>query len=212
MQMLSDKEIHSYALSSSMISPFVPHTVRNDNISYGLGEGCYDVRMQTKFKVLDRKFTGFLDPRNFDPSSFVDHEATEFILEPHGFILGLTLEEFIFPLNIRAKVSTKSTYARCGIMIHDTSINPGQTGRIVLEISNVSTVPVKIYLGENHGIATLEFYQIAECESAYSGVYQNQSKILFAGNTEKINKMSKTIKTTKSTQKVNKNLKPGKTI
>jgi len=162
-----------------MIEPFEPGQVREGTISYGLSSYGYDIRVAPEFKVFTNVHNVVVDPKNFDPRSFVDVRSTECIIPPNSFALARTEEYFRIPRNVLAVCVGKSTYARCGIVVNVTPLEPSWCGFLTLEISNTTPLPAKIYAGE--GIAQLVFFQgEEEPETAYDdrgGKYQDQKGV-----------------------------------
>jgi dCTP deaminase len=176
---LSDKEIIEYVQKHKMIEPFVSETVRKPgHLSYGLSSAGYDVRINPKFKVFTSCKEKIVDPLNFDKSCCIEFNGDEYIMPPHSFMMTFTLESFNIPNDIMGLCIGKSTYARCGIVLNVTPIEPGQKGPVVLELSNTSPLPVKVYAGPDHGICKFIFFKITECDGAYNGHYQNQQGIV----------------------------------
>ncbi len=166
------------AESHNMIEPFEPQQVRDDGkvISYGTSSYGYDVRCASEFKVFTNINTTIVDPKNFDEKSFVNINADVCIIPPNSFALARTVEYFRIPRNILGIVSGKSTYARMGIVVNNTVIEPEWEGHITLEFSNTTPLPAKIYA--NEGVAQLLFLEADEvCEVSYrdrGGKYQGQ--------------------------------------
>jgi len=162
-----------------MIEPFEAKQVRQGTISYGLSSYGYDIRVAPEFKVFTDVHSVVVDPKNFDPRSFVDVEADECIIPPNSFALARTEEHFRIPRDVLAICVGKSTYARCGIVVNVTPLEPSWCGYLTLEISNTTPLPAKIYAGE--GIAQLLFFRGDEApETAYadrSGKYQDQTGV-----------------------------------
>lgn len=159
------------------ITPFAPQQHRPGVISYGLTSYGYDVRVDRNFKVFTNVWCSTVDPKHFDPKSFVDVEADVCIIPPNSFALAETVEYFEIPRNVLAVCMGKSTYARCGIIVNVTPLEPEWRGRITIEISNTTPLPAKIYAGE--GIAQILFLRgVAECRTSYAnkgGKYQDQT-------------------------------------
>ena len=166
-----------------MIYPFVENSVREDNekkiISYGLSSYGYDVRLQNKFKIFTNINSAIIDPLNFDETTHVDHEGEYCIIPPNSYILGVTVEKFNIPRDVMVVCVGKSTYARCGAIINVTPIEPEFNSYIVIEISNSTNLPLKVYA--NQGIAQFLFFQGNQpCEVSYldrNGKYLNQEGI-----------------------------------
>ena len=179
MSIKADKSIKRMALEYDMISPFVENQVRENIISYGLSSYGYDVRIANEFKIFTNLNSTIVDPKNFDPKSFVDFTGDICLIPPNSFALGRTVEYFKMPRNVMTLCVGKSTYARCGIITNVTPLEPGWQGHITLEISNTTPLPAKIYAGE--GIAQILFFESdEECETSYAdkkGKYQSQTGV-----------------------------------
>ena len=179
MSIKADKSIKKMVLEHEMISPFVEDQVREDIISYGLSSYGYDVRISNEFKIFTNLNSTIVDPKNFDPKSFVDFTGDMCIIPPNSFALGRTVEYFKIPRNVMTLCVGKSTYARCGIITNVTPLEPGWQGHVTLEISNTTPLPAKIYAGE--GIAQILFFESDEqCETSYAdkkGKYQSQTGV-----------------------------------
>ena len=167
------------ALEQKMIEPFVDDQVRTGVISYGLSSYGYDVRVGDEFKVFSNVFNAIVDPKNFDPKSFVDIKADVCIIPPNSFALASTIEYFRIPRDVLTICLGKSTYARCGIIVNVTPFEPEWEGHVTIEISNTTPLPAKIYA--NEGIAQVLFFQSDEvCAVSYKdkkGKYQAQSGV-----------------------------------
>ncbi|NUM76812.1 dCTP deaminase [candidate division KSB1 bacterium] len=176
MSIKSDRWIRKMALEQNMIEPFEDRQVRKNVISYGLSSYGYDVRIADEFKIFTNVFGAMVDPKSFDPKSFVDYRGEVCIIAPNSFALGRTIEYFRIPRNTMTICVGKSTYARCGIITNVTPLEPGWEGYVTLEISNTTPLPAKIYA--NEGIAQILFFESDEpCEISYadkSGKYQGQ--------------------------------------
>jgi dCTP deaminase len=184
MSMLSDKEIRRLAQERKMIEPFVERQIRQlddgrNVISYGLSSYGYDLRVANEFKVFTNVFNTVVDPKAFDSKSFVDVHGDACIVPPNSFALARSVEYFRIPRGILTICLGKSTYARCGIIVNVTPLEPEWEGHITLEISNTTPLPAKIYA--NEGLAQVVFLCASElCEVSYSdrkGKYQAQSGI-----------------------------------
>ena len=173
---LSDKTIRKLALEHGMIEPFEDKQVRAGRISYGLSSFGYDIRVGDEYKVFTDVHSVVVDPKNFDPRSFVDIKGPYCIIPPHSFALAATVEYFRIPNDIMVVCVGKSTYARCGIIVNVTPLEPEWCGYLTLEISNTTPLPAKIYSCE--GLAQLLFFkgdQVPEVTYASrSGKYQDQ--------------------------------------
>ena len=172
----SDKWIRKRALEHGMITPFVEKMVTTGKVSYGLSSYGYDVRVGRKFKMFHNLNSTFIDPKAFDSRSFVDHEG-DCLIPPNSFVLAETVERFRIPRNVLSVCLGKSTYARCGIIVNVTPLEPEWEGVITIEISNTTPLPAKIYAEE--GIAQILFFLGNEvCETSYAdrkGKYQHQA-------------------------------------
>lgn len=176
---LTDIEIQNYSLAEDMIDPFIDHQIKSENgkkiISYGLSSRGYDLRINNKFKKIKKET--LLDVKNLDNNIFEDVTTDEIIIPPQSFILGCTVEKLKIPKNIIGICLGKSSWARIGIIINVTPIEPGWSGFVTIEISNTTNCPVKIYAFE--GICQILFDQGRPCNIAYNdrnGKYQNQKK------------------------------------
>lgn len=163
-----------------MIEPFESGQVREADgrrvISYGTSSYGYDVRCSDEFKLFTNLNSTIVDPKNFDPSSFVEVKGDHCIIPPNSFALARTVERFRIPRNVLTVCLGKSTYARCGIIVNVTPFEPEWEGYVTLEFSNTTTLPAKIYA--NEGIAQVLFFEAdEECETSYKdrgGKYQGQ--------------------------------------
>jgi dCTP deaminase len=176
MTIKSDRWIKRMAREHRMIEPFVESQVRGSAISYGVSSYGYDIRVADEFKVFTNINNTVIDPKNFDPRSFVDVKTDVCIVPPNSFALARTIEYFRIPRDVLTVCLGKSTYARCGIIVNVTPFEPEWEGTVTLEISNTTPLPAKIYA--NEGIAQVLFFQSDEpCEMSYKdkkGKYQAQ--------------------------------------
>ncbi len=180
MSIKSDRWIEKMALEHGMISPFEPRQVREKSgarlISYGVSSYGYDVRCSNEFKVFTNINSVIVDPKAFDESSFVDVQSDVCIIPPNSFALARTVEYFRIPRNILTICLGKSTYARCGIIVNVTPLEPEWEGHVTLEFSNTTPLPAKIYA--NEGVAQIVFLEASEvCSVSYrdkNGKYQGQ--------------------------------------
>ena len=167
------------AREHQMIEPFVESQVRGSAISYGVSSYGYDIRVADEFKIFTNINNTVIDPKNFDPRSFVDVKTDVCIVPPNSFALARTIEYFRIPRNVLTICLGKSTYARCGIIVNVTPFEPEWEGTVTLEISNTTPLPAKIYA--NEGIAQVLFFQSDEpCEMSYKdkkGKYQAQTGV-----------------------------------
>jgi dCTP deaminase len=167
MAIKSDKWIRRMALEHGMIEPFVDEQVRAGVVSYGLSSYGYDIRVADEFKVFTNINSTVIDPKRFDPRSFVDVKADVCIVPPNSFALARTIEYFRIPRDVLTVCLGKSTYARCGIIVNVTPFEPEWEGTVTLEISNTTPLPARIYA--NEGIAQVLFFQSDEpCERSYA--------------------------------------------
>ena len=177
MSIRPDHWIARMAREHGMIEPFEEGQVREGVISYGLSSFGYDIRVADEFKVFTNVHSVVVDPKNFDPRSFVDISGEgHCIIPPNSFALARTLEHFSIPPDVLVICLGKSTYARAGIVIHVTPLEPEWRGHLTLEISNTTPLPAKIYA--NEGIAQLIFFQSDEAPTTTyaqrGGKYQDQ--------------------------------------
>jgi dCTP deaminase len=183
MSIKSDHWIRRMSEKADMISPFEPNQVRDVAgrrvISYGTSSYGYDVRCSREFKVFTNINSAIVDPKNFDKASFVDVVGDFCIIPPNSFALAVTVEYFKIPRNVLTVCLGKSTYARCGIIVNVTPLEPEWEGHVTLEFSNTTTLPAKIYA--NEGVAQMLFYESDQvCETSYKdrqGKYQGQRGI-----------------------------------
>ena len=174
-----DHWIRKMSLEHKMIDPFVEGQVSKGVISYGLSSYGYDIRVSDEFKVFTNLHSAVVDPKNFDPKSFVEIKDDYCIIPPNSFALAKTVEYFRIPRSTVTVCVGKSTYARCGIIVNVTPFEPEWEGYVTLEISNTTPIPAKIY--SNEGIAQVLFFEgDEECEISYAdkkGKYQKQTGI-----------------------------------
>ncbi len=171
------------AETEGMIEPFEPSQIRESEngrvISYGTSSYGYDIRCSTEFKIFTNINSAIVDPKQFDESSFVDFVGDVCIIPPNSFALARTVEYFRIPRNVLTICLGKSTYARCGIIVNVTPLEPEWEGYVTLEFSNTTPLPAKIYA--NEGIAQVIFFQSDEpCEISYrdrDGKYQGQTGV-----------------------------------
>jgi dCTP deaminase len=180
MPVKSDGWIRRMAREKGMIEPFVEGQKNNGVISYGLSSYGYDVRVGNQFKVFTNVHNTVVDPKQFDPKSFVDIKTDDFVvIPPNSFALAQTVEYFRIPRHIITVCVGKSTYARCGLIVNVTPFEPEWEGFVTLEISNTTPLPARVYA--NEGIAQVLFLESDEvCEISYAdrkGKYQKQVAI-----------------------------------
>ena len=176
MSVKSDRWIRKMALEHRMIEPFDDKQVREGVISYGLSSYGYDARIADEFKIFTNINHTIVDPKDFDPRSFVDFKGEQCIIPPNSFALARTVERFRIPRDVIVVCLGKSTYARCGIIVNVTPLEPEWEGIVTLEVSNTTPLPARIYA--NEGIAQFLFFEGDEpCETSYAdkkGKYQAQ--------------------------------------
>ena len=183
MSIKSDKWIRRMAAEMGMIEPFAPGQVRSDGeqkiISYGTSSYGYDVRCAREFKVFTNINSTIVDPKQFDAKSFVDVTADVCIIPPNSFALARTVEYFRIPRQVLTICLGKSTYARCGIIVNVTPLEPEWEGHVTLEFSNTTPLPARIYA--NEGVAQMLFFESDElCETSYrdrGGKYMGQQGV-----------------------------------
>ncbi len=163
-----------------MIEPFEEGLIREGVISYGVSSYGYDMRVADEFKIFTNINNTVVDPKNFDPKSFVEFKGDVCIIPPNSFALARSVEYFRIPRDVLVLCIGKSTYARCGIIVNVTPLEPAWEGFVTIEISNTTPLPAKIYA--NEGIAQLIFLKSEEeCEISYAdrkGKYQAQQGIV----------------------------------
>ena len=183
MSIKSDKWIRRMAAEQGMIEPFEPGQVRANGagrvISYGTSSYGYDVRCADEFRVFTNINSATVDPKSFDDASFVSVHGDTCVIPPNSFALARTVEYFRIPRSVLTICLGKSTYARCGIIVNVTPLEPEWEGHVTLEFSNTTTLPAKIYA--NEGVAQMLFFESdEECEISYrdrGGKYQGQTGV-----------------------------------
>ena len=171
------------AETTGMIEPFEPNQIKQQGniplVSYGTSSYGYDIRCSDEFKIFTNINSAIVDPKGFDASSFVDFKGAICIIPPNSFALARTVEYFRIPRNVLTICLGKSTYARCGIIVNVTPLEPEWEGHVTLEFSNTSPLPAKIYA--NEGVAQVIFIESdEECETSYKdrkGKYQGQTGV-----------------------------------
>jgi dCTP deaminase len=180
MPIKADRWIRKMAFEHGMIEPFVDGQVREGVISYGLTSYGYDMRVADEFKVFTNVWNVVVDPKNFDSRSFVDIKAGYIDIPPNSFALARSIERFRIPRNVSCLVIGKSTYARVGVIVNITPLEPQWEGYVTIEISNTTPLPARIYA--NEGIGQVLFLESdEECETSYAdkkGKYQGQRGIV----------------------------------
>ena len=148
MTVLSDKWIKEMVRTNNMISPFENKQVRGNKISYGLSSFGYDARVSNEFKIFTNVNSEIVDPKNFKLNNFISKKGDECIIPPNSFVLSSTVEYFKIPNDVMVICLGKSTYARCGIIVNVTPLEPSWEGNVTLEFSNTTPLPAKIYANE----------------------------------------------------------------
>ena len=176
MSVMPDHWIRRMAAEHGMIDPFVESQKRDGVISYGLSSYGYDARVADEFKVFTNVDSAIVDPKDFSPTSFVDRRGQVCVIPPNSFALGHTVEYFRVPRDVLVVCLGKSTYARCGIIVNVTPLEPEWEGQVTIEISNTTPLPAKIYAFE--GICQFLFLRgESACETSYAdkaGKYMRQ--------------------------------------
>ena len=179
MTVLSDKWIKKMSKENDMISPFVDKQQKKNVISYGLSSYGYDARVSNEFKIFTNVNSSMVDPKDFSNSNFISKKQDICIIPPNSFVLASTVEYFKIPKNILVICLGKSTYARCGIIVNVTPLEPEWEGHVTLEFSNTTPLPAKIYA--NEGACQFVFLQGNEDpEISYAdrkGKYMNQKGV-----------------------------------
>jgi dCTP deaminase len=179
MGILPDKWIREQALQNGMIEPFVEKLQRTGVISYGLSSYGYDARVADEFKIFTNVDSAIVDPKNFDSDGFVDRKTDICTIPPNSFVLARTVEYFRIPRDTLVICVGKSTYARCGIIVNVTPLEPEWEGHVTLEFSNTTPLPARIYA--NEGACQFLFLKgHGECELSYkerSGKYMGQTGV-----------------------------------
>jgi len=180
MPVKNDRWIRRMAKDCQMISPFEEKQVRAGVISYGLSSYGYDLRVADEFKIFSNVNTTIVDPKRFDERAFVEFKGAECIVPPNSFVLARSVEYFKIPRNVLTICVGKSTYARCGIIVNVTPLEPEWEGFVTLEISNTAPLPARVYA--NEGLCQIIFLESDElCETSYrdkKGKYQAQQGIV----------------------------------
>jgi dCTP deaminase len=176
MAIMADRWIREQALENGMIEPFVDGQKRDGTISYGLSSYGYDARVAGEWKIFTNVDSAVVDPKDFSSQSFVERDGPVCIIPPNSFALARTVEYFRIPRDVLVICLGKSTYARCGIIVNVTPLEPGWEGHVTLEFSNTTPLPARIYADE--GACQFLFLQGNEpCEVSYAdraGKYQGQ--------------------------------------
>ena len=145
---MPDKWIKQMAKEKKMIEPFEENQVRKGGISYGVSSYGYDARVSNHFKIFTNVDSAVVDPKKFSQASFVDRKTDICVIPPNSFVLASTIEYFRIPRDIMVICLGKSTYARCGILVNVTPLEPEWEGHVTLEFSNTTPLPAKVYANE----------------------------------------------------------------
>jgi len=179
MAIMPDSWIKLMAESRDMISPFSAKQKRDGIISYGLSSYGYDARVAEEFKVFTNVNNAIVDPKNFSDESFIQRNDNSCIIPPNSFVLARTVEYFKIPRDVLVVCLGKSTYARCGIIVNVTPLEPEWEGYVTLEFSNTTPLPAKVYA--NEGACQFLFFKgDAECDVSYldrAGKYMKQKGV-----------------------------------
>ncbi len=174
--LLADHQIRHLAQTQDMIEPFVEKQTKEGVISYGLSSFGYDARAAKEFKIFTNVDNAMVDPKDFSHQSFVDRTTDVCVIPPNSFALTHTVEYFRIPKDVLVICLGKSTYARCGLIVNVTPLEPGWEGHVTLEISNTTPLPAKVYA--NEGVAQFLFFKgSSACEISYAdrkGKYMGQ--------------------------------------
>jgi dCTP deaminase len=180
MAVKSDRWIRRMAREHAMITPFADRQLREGVISYGVSSYGYDLRVADEFKIFTNVNTTIVDPKHFDARSLVEFKGEVCIVPPNSFALARSVEYFKIPRNVLTVCLGKSTYARCGIIVNVTPLEPEWEGFVTLEISNTTPLPARVY--SNEGLCQIVFFESDElCEVSYrdkKGKYQAQQGIV----------------------------------
>jgi len=180
MAVKNDRWIRKMAQEHDMINPFADRQVREGVISYGLSSYGYDLRVADEFKIFTNVNSTIVDPKHFDARSLVEFEGPVCIVPPNSFALSRSVEYFKIPRNVITVCLGKSTYARCGIIVNVTPLEPEWEGFVTLEISNTTPLPARVY--SNEGLCQIVVVESDElCEVSYKdkkGKYQSQQGIV----------------------------------
>ncbi len=179
MSVMPDHWIRKTALEQGMILPFEEKLQRQGVISYGLSSYGYDARVSDDFKVFTNIDNALVDPKDFSESSFVTRKTNVCIIPPNSFVLAHTVEYFKIPRDVLVICLGKSTYARCGLIVNVTPLEPEWEGHVTLEISNTTPLPAKVYA--NEGVCQFLFLKAdSQCETSYAdrgGKYMKQTGV-----------------------------------
>lgn len=176
MSIMPDHWIRQQAKDAQMIEPFEEKQNGQGIISYGLSSYGYDARLDNSFMIFTNVYNSIVDPKNFDQRAFVKFEGDVCVIPPNSFVLAQTKEYFKIPADVLVVCLGKSTYARCGLIVNVTPLEPGWEGQVTLEISNTTPLPAKVYA--NEGLCQFLFFKgSTPCETTYAdraGKYMGQ--------------------------------------
>ncbi|MDE0799448.1 MAG: dCTP deaminase [Rhodospirillaceae bacterium] len=179
MSVMPDSWIRRKAVEDGMIEPFTDRLERKDVISYGVSSYGYDARVSDEFKIFTNVNNTVVDPKNFSTQGFVDRKTDVCVIPPNSFVLARTVELFRIPRDVLVICLGKSTYARCGIIVNVTPLEPEWEGHVTLEFSNTTPLPARIYA--NEGACQFIFLKgDSECDVSYAdrkGKYQGQQGV-----------------------------------
>lgn len=179
MAIMPDHWIRDMAKNHGMITPFEEKLSRDGVISYGLSSYGYDCRVSDEFMIFTNVDNAIVDPKSFNPKSFVERKTDVCVIPPNSFVLCRTVETFKIPRDVLVVCLGKSTYARCGLIVNVTPLEPEWEGQVTLEISNTTPLPAKVYA--NEGVAQLLFFKgDSLCETSYAdraGKYMGQAGV-----------------------------------
>ncbi|HBR68232.1 MAG TPA: dCTP deaminase [Rhodospirillaceae bacterium] len=177
--LLADHQIRDLVTKYAMIEPFAEKQHKEGVISYGLSSYGYDARCAPDFKIFTNVDNALVDPKNFSSQSFVDRSSDICVIPPNSFVLTHTVEYFRIPKDVLVICLGKSTYARCGLIVNVTPLEPGWEGHVTLEISNTTPLPARVYA--NEGVAQFLFFKgSSACETSYAdraGKYMGQKGV-----------------------------------
>jgi dCTP deaminase len=176
MGIMPDTWIRDMALNKGMIEPFVDRQERSGVISYGVSSYGYDCRVADEFKIFTNVYNAIVDPKEFDPKGFIDVKTDVCVIPPNSFVLARTVEYFRVPRDVLVICLGKSTYARCGLIVNVTPLEPEWEGHVTIEVSNTTPLPAKVYA--NEGLCQFLFLKgDSVCETSYAdktGKYMGQ--------------------------------------
>lgn len=179
MAILPDREIRRLAETQGMITPFVERQKRDGMISYGLSSYGYDARVSDEFMIFTNVDNAIVDPKSFSKQSFVERKTDVCVIPPNSFVLARTIEYFKIPRDVLVICLGKSTYARCGLIVNVTPLEPEWEGHVTLEISNTTPLPARVYAHE--GVCQFLFLRgEGACEISYAdrgGKYMGQTGV-----------------------------------